>query len=103
MPTPVFVDTNRATLWIAARTPGARLNQDIDMARSRHAEETEAQQPAESPDPRIALATSAAHRTPNGKPDLITSRRSIGSLEYKLEVEAELQLTDNYIMRHIVA
>src|SRR4029453_2828774 len=88
--------------WIAARTPRHGLDQHLNAAARRHAEKAEAQQPAKFAHARIALAA-AAPRAAHGKPDLIASRRPIDALQHKLEIEAELQFTDDDERRFLAA
>src|SRR6266700_3909530 len=59
-PPPVFVEQARAAPRIAARPPGAGLDQHLHAAARRDAEKPEAQQPAELAHAWIALAAAAA-------------------------------------------
>src|SRR5262249_24283929 len=99
---PMFVDEARAAPSIAARTPRPGLDQHLDTSARRHAEKAEAQQPAKFAHARIALA-SAAPGAAHGKPDLIASRRPIDALQDKVEIEAELQFTDDDERRFLAA
>src|SRR5262249_45465872 len=99
---PMLVDQARPALAIAARTPRDRLDQKLDAAARRHAEQAETQQPAKFAHARIALAPAAARRAP-GKPDLVARRAAIDPLQDELEVEGELQLADDNERRLVAA
>src|SRR5262245_66330249 len=96
----MFVDEARTAPWIAAGTPRRGLDQHLDAPARRHAEKAEAQQPAKLAHARIALAT-AAPAAAHGEPNLIASRRPIDALQHKLEIEAELQFTDDDERRNL--
>src|SRR5262245_6830601 len=99
---PMLVDEPRSALAIAARAPRDGLDQQLDAAARRHAEQAEPQQPAKFAHARIALAPAAA-RGAHGKPDFIARRAAIDSLQHELEIERELQLADNNERRLLAA
>src|ERR1700751_3522423 len=99
---PMLVDEARSALRVAARTPRGRLDQELDAAGRRVAQQAETQQPAKLAAPRIALAP-AAPRSTHGKPDLIAGRAAIDPLQHELEVEGELQLADDNERRLLAA
>src|SRR5260221_5951301 len=90
----MFVDEARAAPCIAARPPRPGLDQHLDAAARRHAEQAETKQPAKFAHARIALAAAASGET-HGEPDLIARRHPVDALQHQFEIEAELQLTDD--------
>jgi len=91
----MLVDEPRSMLGVAARPPRTGLDENFDPSGGKHAEKTEAEQPAEFADAGIALATAAARGGAHGEPYFVTGRRAIDALQHELEVEAFLQLTDD--------
>src|SRR5262245_40265780 len=94
----MLVEQARAAPGIAARPPRPGLDQNLHAAVRRDAEKPETQQPAELAHPWIALAA-AAPRAAHGQPDLIAGHAPIDALQHELEVEAELQFTDDHERR----
>src|SRR5437763_16124868 len=90
----MLVDEARPALAIAARPPRDRLDQELDAAARRHAEQAETQQPAKFPHARIAPAPAAA-RAAHGKPDLVARRAATDPLQHELEIEGALPLPDD--------
>ena len=92
---PVLVEQANSTPRIAARSPWPRLDQHLDASGCRDSEKSKTQKPAKLAHARITRAAAAA-RDAHGKPDLIASRAAIDTLQHKLEVEAELQFSNDY-------
>src|SRR2546423_15515230 len=98
----MFIDEARSAFRITAGTPRAGLDQYLDAICCRHAEKSEAQEPAKLAHARIALAASPC-RGADGKPDFIAGRRPIDPLKNEFKIEAELQLADDDNGRLIAA
>src|SRR5262249_21690006 len=87
---------------IAARPPRAGLDQHLEVTRRRDAEKSKTQQPAKLAHARITRAA-AATRHAHSKPDLIADGAAIDTLQQELEIQAELQLTNNDERRLLAA
>ena len=87
---------------IAARPPRAGLDQHLDVTRRRDAEKSKTQQPAKLTHARITRAA-AATRHAHSKPDLIAGGAAIDTLQHELEIEAKLQLANDYERRFFAA
>src|SRR5580704_526609 len=91
----VLGDEPAALLEIAPRPPRARLDDRLDLAPRGHREQAEAEQPAQFADPGIAFPAVAARGRSNREPDLLAGRAAVDALEHELEIEGELELTDD--------
>jgi hypothetical protein len=72
------------------------------MTRRRYTEQSESKKPTETPCAWILLPPAAALRRSDRQPNLVGSRRSIDTLQHKVQIEAELQLS-HHDDRRIVA
>ena len=85
---PVLLDDPGPPLGVAPWTPRHRLDQHLDLAAGRHAEQAEAEQAAELAHARIVLAAAAASRGTHGEPDLVARRGAVDGLQDEIEGEA---------------
>src|SRR6266446_177900 len=98
----MFVEEARAAPCIAARPPRPGLDQHLDAAARRHAEQAETKQPAKFAHARVALVAAPSGET-HGEPDLIARRHPVDALQHQFEIEAELQFADDDERRFIAA
>jgi len=95
----MLINKLRSPLGITTWAPSAGLDQQLYLTCPRDSEQAETKEPAQLPYSRVVLAATAADRCANGKPNFIAGLRSINALQYKVEVEPEFQLADNYYER----
>src|SRR5262252_7963011 len=91
---PMFIDKARTAPCVAARPPRPGLDQHLDAAARRDAEQAKTEQAAKFAHARVALAAAASGET-HGEPDLIARPHPVDALQHQLEIEAELQFTDD--------
>ena len=98
----MLFDKLRSSLRITARAPRTRLDQYLHMTCGGHAKQPESKKSTEPARAWVLFSTMAALRRSDCQPNLIGSYRAINTLQHKVQIEAEFQLS-NHNDRRIVA
>ena len=98
----MLFDKLRSSLRITARAPRAGLDQYLHMTCGGHAKQPESKESAEPARAWVLFSTTAAFRRSDCQPNLVGSYRAINTLQHKVQIEAEFQLS-NHNDRRIVA
>ena len=102
-PAAVLVDKPRPHPGIAARRRCSRAEQQFHLPARSHAQQSEAQPPAERPEPAVMLAALAAGRHGGGEPNLVAGTGAVHRLQHQFEIELHLQFADDQHRRLALA
>ena len=98
----MLFDKLRPSPRITARAPRAGLDQYLHMTCGGHAKQPESKESAEPARAWVLFSTTTALRRSDCQPNLVGSYRAINTLQHKVQIEVEFQLS-NHNDRRIVA